>query len=123
MKRIRKDWSTWLDGMRSKSFKAGAEAISTNVTALLGTNGVASMGIPGLTDIGMGWKTAVATMLIQFTLRVVAAASTYVKDNPDPTVITETVETQHITKDPETGNVTEIGGSKTVTTTPTEPKP
>ena len=109
--------------MRSKSFKAGAEAISTNVTALLGTNGVASMGIPGLTDIGMGWKTAVATMLIQFTLRVVAAASTYVKDNPDPTVITEMIETQHITKDPETGNVTEIGGSKTVITTQTEPKP
>jgi hypothetical protein len=111
-----KDWSGWWDGLRSKSFKAGAEAISTNVTAMLGTNGVASMGIPGLTDIGLGWKTAVATTLIQFSLRVVAAAAQYVKDRPDPDVITETVETAHFSKSAD-GSV-ESGGSKKTTTTP-----
>lgn len=117
-----RDWSGWLEGMRSKAFKAGAEAISTNVTALLGTNGVAAMGIPGFSDIGMGWKTAVATTLIQFTLRVVAAAAMYVRDKPDPDVITETIQTEHINRDSVTGVITETGSSKTVTTTPTESK-
>lgn len=80
------------------------------------------MGIPGLADIGMGWKTAIATTLIQFTLRVVAAASMYVRDKPDPDVITETVQTEHINRDSVTGVITETGNSKTVTTTPTESK-
>lgn len=118
---VHKDWSGWLAGLRSKALKAGAESIVTNITAMLGTNGVAAMGIPHLTDIGMSWKTAVATMLIQFTLRTVLAAAMYVEAKPDPDVITETVETQHITKDSVSG-VTEVGSSKTTTTTPIETK-
>jgi len=115
-----KDWSGWWDGVRSKMMKAGAEALSTNLTALLGTNGVDALNIPGLDGIGMSWKTAVATMLIQFVLRSAKAGSDYIRDNPDPAVITETVETTHITKD--SVGTTEIGSSKTTTTTPVETK-
>lgn len=93
-----RDWSGWWDGMRAKALKAGAEAIGTSATALLGTNGVASMQIPGLTDIGMGWKTALATMFIQFSLRVVAAGAAYVQAQPEPELITEVTDTQQITK-------------------------
>lgn len=84
--------------MRAKALKAGAEAIGTNVTALLGTNGVANMNIPGLADIGMGWKTALATMVIQFFLRVLAAGAAYVAAQPEPEVISETIETSQIIK-------------------------
>lgn len=93
-----RDWSGWWDGMRSKALKAGAEAIGTNATALLGTNGVASMQIPGLTDIGMGWKTALATMVIQFTLRVIVAGAAYIQAQPEPELITEVTDTQQIAK-------------------------
>ena len=116
----RKDWSDWWDGLRSKAMKAGAESIGTNFTALLATNGVASMGIPGLSGVGMGWKTAIATCCIQFVLRTGVAAAQYVANKPDPDVITETVETVHITRDQISGAV-ETGSSKTVTTTPVNP--
>ena len=81
------DWRGWWEGLRSKMMKAGAEALATNITAMLGTNGVASMGIPGLGDIAMGWKTAVATTLIQFTLRTVLAAVLYIQTKPDPDLV------------------------------------
>lgn len=84
--------------MRSKALKAGAEAIGTSVTALLGTNGVANMQIPGLADIGMGWKTALATMFIQFVLRVVAAGASYVASQPEPELVSETIETSQLVK-------------------------
>lgn len=114
-----RDWKGWLDGMRSKAFKAGAESLVTNLSALVGTNGVASMGIPGLNDLGMNWKQALFTCLLQFVLRVGFAAALYVQNKPDPDMITEVIETQHITRDDAAGT-TEIGSSKTTTTTPKE---
>ena len=93
-----KDWSGWWDGLRSKAMKAGAESLATNVTALLATNGVANLGIEGLKDVAMGWKTALATMVIQFSLRTIAAAAQYVAAKPDPDVETEEVDTTTITK-------------------------
>lgn len=107
-----KDWSGWWDGLRSCVMRTGATAIVTQLTALIGTNGVAHLGIPGLTDIGINYKTALAQLLIQFAIHTALAASTYVMNKPDPDVITETCET----------TVT----SKTVTTTPAvpnDPKP
>ena len=114
------DWRGWLEGMRSKAFKAGAESLTTNLGALFTTNGLANMKVPGLEGIGMGWKTAIATCLIQFALRTGVAAAQYVAAKPDPDVITETVETVHVTRDQVTGSV-ETGTSKTVTTTPVDP--
>lgn len=81
------DWSNWWQGLRSKAMKAGAESITTNIGAMLSTNGVASMGIPHLDDIGMNWKTAVATTVIQFSLRVMFAAAQYVANKPDPDMV------------------------------------
>ena len=88
-----KDWSGWWDGLRSKAMRAGAEALGTSITAMLGTNGVASMNIPGLDGIAMSWKTAVATTLIQFTLRTILAAVVYIQSKPDPDIIEEKTET------------------------------
>lgn len=115
-----RDWKGWWDGMRSKAFKAGAESLTTSIGALIGTNGVASMGIPGLSDLGMNLKQALFACLLQFTLRVGFAAALYVQNKPDPDMITETVETTHIIRDQAAGTV-ETGCSKTVTTTPTNP--
>jgi len=113
------DWRGWRDGLRSKAMKAGAESITTNLGALMGTNAVANMGIEALKDMGMNWKTFLFTMALQFTIRVVFAAAQYVAAKPDPDVITETVETTHFSKD-EAGTVSG-GSSKTITTTPVEP--
>lgn len=93
-----KDWSGWWDGLRSKSMRAGAEAITTNLGGLLTTNGLAAT-VPGLSDIGMSWKTAIATTLIQFSVRIVLAAAKYVQDKPDPDVIEETIETGFLKKE------------------------
>lgn len=78
------------------------------------------MGIPGLEDIGLNWKQAVGTTIASFVIRVFFAAATYVAKKPDPDVITETIETTHLTKNELTGTV-ESGSSKTTTTTPVEP--
>ena len=115
----KQDWKGWLDGMRSKSFKAGGEAIATQLTALLASNGVASMGISALADVGLNWKQLVSLMVIQFVVRVGLAAAIYVQNKPDPDVITETIETQHITRD--AAGIIESGSSVTTTTTPVEP--
>lgn len=93
------DWKGWFDGLRSKAMKAGAESLATNIGALLSTNGIASMGIPHLQDIGMNWKTALATMVVQFVLRTGFAAAQYIAAKPDPDTITEETETS-ITKKP-----------------------
>lgn len=114
------DWRGWLEGMRSKAFKAGAESLTTNIGALFTTNGLANMKVPGLEGIGMGWKTAIATCLIQFSLRVIFAAAQYVANKPDPDVITEILDTTHISRNPDTGSV-EVGMSTTVKTTPLSP--
>ena len=41
----------------------------------------------------MSWKTAVATTLIQFTLRTILAAVVYIQSKPDPDIIEEKTET------------------------------
>lgn len=92
------DWGGWWDGMRSKAMKAGAESITTNLGALISTNAVANMGIDALKDMGMNWKTFLFTMLIQFLVRVIFAAAQYIASKPDPDVVTQTEETQIITK-------------------------
>lgn len=115
---LKKDWATWLDGMRSKVFKAGAEALSTQLTAFLGSNGVASLGVGWLKDVGLNWKQALALLAIQFTIRVLLAAAIYVEQKPDPEMITVTVDTEHVTRNPDTGQIVQTGSSQTVTTTP-----
>jgi hypothetical protein len=96
-----KDWQGWWDGMRSKAMKAGAEAIVTNLTTMLGSNGVASM-IPSLHDYALTWKTALITTVSQFIIRVVLAGAQYVFAKPDPDVIEQNIETTISTRpDPE----------------------
>lgn len=93
-----KDWRGWWDGLRSKAMKAGGESIATNLTALLATNGVANLGIESLKDVAMGWKTALATLFIQFALRTGVAAAQYVAAKPDPDVLTEETKTEFLDK-------------------------
>lgn len=80
------DWGKWWFGLRPVLLRAGAESIVTQTSALLGTNGIANLQIPGLSDIGMGWKTAIVTMILQFVLRTVSAGAKYVMEHPDPVV-------------------------------------
>ncbi|HWH79141.1 MAG TPA: hypothetical protein VNT76_17285 [Candidatus Binatus sp.] len=82
-----KDWSSWWDGLRSVIMRTGATAILTQLTTLVGTNSVANMKIPGLADIGIGWKTALASLGIQFVIHTAIAAAKYVQDKPDPDII------------------------------------
>jgi hypothetical protein len=83
------DWTDWLDGMRSKAMKAGAEAITTQLGAWFMSNGL-EHGIQAdcLKGIGLSWKTAIVLLIAQFAVRVVYAAALYVQQNPDPTVET-----------------------------------
>lgn len=113
-----KDWSAWWDGLRSKAMRAGAESIATNLTGLIGSNGIANMGIDAFKDMGMNWKTFLLFLVVQFGIRVGLSAALYVQNKPDPDVITETIETTHTIKDSD--GSTEVGTSKTVTTTPTD---
>lgn len=92
-----KDWRGWWDGLRSKAMKAGAEAIVTNVSGLFLTNGVAAT-IPALHPVGMSWETAVATTLVQFIVRIVVAAATYIQNKPDPDIVEEELKTEFVTK-------------------------
>lgn len=117
-----KDWSSWWDGLRTSMLKAGATSVVTNLTVFTTTNTVSAMNIPGVTQTGEGWKTALIGLLAQFILHTVYAAAQYVQTNPDAPVVTEVCETTHIAKDPDTGKVTEVGSSKTTTTTPVETK-
>lgn len=102
---IHKDWRGWWDGLRSKAMKAGAEAIVTNLSGLIATNGVAST-VPAFHAVAMTWETAVATTCIQFAIRVVVAAATYVQSKPDPDTIeyetSITVKSSKTTNPPET---------------------
>ena len=80
------DWSDWLDGMRSKAMKAGAEAITTQLGAWFTTNAVATLPIEALHGVGLNYKTAIVALVVQFTVRVVYAAALYVQQQPDPVV-------------------------------------
>lgn len=77
-----RNWSSWWDGLRTKALQAGAESIVTNVTAMIGSNGVASM-VPALHDYALSWHTALITTGTQFILRTVLAAAKYVQEKPD----------------------------------------
>jgi hypothetical protein len=105
------DWGTWWDGLRTNLLKC----IGTTGTAWLGSNGLAASGIPGMTGIGLNWEQAIGL----FGVHIAAEIFLYLKNN-QPQVITETIETAHITRDEITGSV-ETGSSKTVTTTPVDP--
>lgn len=100
VKKLR-DWRGWLDGLRSKAMRAGAEAVVTNLTSMIGSNGVASM-IPALHDYALGWHTALLTTGVQFGVRTALAAATYVMNKPDPDIIEKDFPTEFITKQPET---------------------
>lgn len=85
-----KDWRGWLDGLRSKA----TQAFFTSLFTLATTNGIASSGIDALKDVGMNWKAA----LMQCAIHAIIAASAYIKDQPDPPVITEECPTEHLKK-------------------------
>ena len=110
------DWRGWLEGMRSKAMKAGAEAITTQLGAWFTTNAVATLPIQALHDVGLNYKTAIAALVVQFTVRVVYAAALYVQQQPDPTLITETTDTTFKSKSPDGTTVSQ--SSSTVTTKP-----
>lgn len=95
-----KDWSGWIDGLRTVALQAGAEAIVTNLTTMLGSNGVASM-IPALHDYALGWHTALLTTATQAILRTVLAAAKYVQDKPDAAIIEVEGNTEVFVKSPE----------------------
>ena len=117
------DWQSWWDGLRTNMMKAGATSIATNLSVLASTNVVSSFQIPGLGGVGENWKTFLVGLCAQFVLHTVSAAAVYIQAN-QPQVITETIDTTHITKSPD-GSVT--AGSSSVTTTtpvaPAQPKP
>jgi hypothetical protein len=109
------DWRGWWDGLRSKAMKAGGESLSTGIGALLTTNGLAGMKVPGCEDIGMGWKTALISMFVQFALRVALAAAQYVAAKPDPDTIT--VDTTFTSRSADGSSVNQ-SSSTTISTPP-----
>lgn len=93
----RKNWAKWREGAASKMIKAGGESLSTGIGTMLGTNGLANIGIDALKDIGMGWKTMCVAMLVQFLLRVVKAGADYASQT-EPDEIEEEVPTAQLTR-------------------------
>lgn len=83
-----RNWADWWDGLRAKALQAGAESLATNISAMLATNGVASM-VPAMHDYVLTWHVALATTATQFILRTVLAAAKYVQEKPDADVIGE----------------------------------
>lgn len=80
---------------------------------------IANVFITPIANVGDGFRAVILGMVAAVAAVVIHRRflASYDKE-----FITETTETSHIIKDSRTG-ITEIGGSKTVTTTPTEPKP
>jgi len=117
-----KDWSSWWEGLRTSMIKAGATSVVTNLTVFTTTNTVNSIGIPGFSDSGEHWKTALIGLCAQFILHTVYAAATYVQANPDAQVVTEETNTTHIVKNDD-GSTLETGASKTIKTTVTPVEP
>lgn len=104
------DWRTWWDGLRTNLIKC----VGTTGSSWLGSNAIASAGIPGLGNIGLNWKQAIGLFAVHIGIEIFA----YMKTN-QPQVIIETVETTHVTRTAQGG--VEAGSSKTVTTTPVQP--
>jgi len=82
-----KDWGSWWDGLRAVAMKTGATTLSTQLTAFAGTNGVASLKIPGLEGIGENWRTALVATAVQFGLHTFQACMDYIKNKPSPDII------------------------------------
>ena len=105
------DWSGWWDGLRTNLIKC----IGTTGTSWLGSNAIATAGIPGLSNIGLNWKQAIGLFAVHIGIEVFA----YMKNN-QPQVITQTVDTTFASKNPMTG--AEVKQSSTTTTvTPVPP--
>ena len=94
MTRSFKDWKSWRDGLRSCVVRAGATAITTQLTSWCGTNAVATLPYESFKNIGMNWKTALISLVVQFVFHCLFAAASYIQQNPDAQVITETVDTE-----------------------------
>lgn len=101
------DWSSWWDGLRTNLIKC----VGTTGLAYLGTNAIQGMGATGF---GISWKQALGFFGIHIAFEVFG----YMQ-KVQPQVITETVETQHVTRDQ--AGIVEAGSSKTTTTTPIKP--
>ena len=115
-----KDWSSWWDGLRTSMMKAGATSVTTNLTVFMTTNGVSSLNIPGMTNTGEGWRTALIALVAQFLLHTIYAAALYVQNNPDAQTIT--IDTTFTSKNQKTG-VEVTQASTTTTTTPVDKTP
>ncbi len=116
-----KDWAKWWEGLRTSMIKAGATSVVTNLTVFTTTNTVNSIGIPGFSNSGEHWKTALIGLCAQFLLHTIYAAATYVQANPDAQVVVEETNTKHIVRNND-GSILETGSSNTVkTTTPVVP--
>lgn len=98
MKRKHRDWGSWWAGLRTSALASGAKAVSASLTTFVGTNGVASLNIPFLSDIGMNWKTALCQTGVQFFFHAFMAASRYIENKPDADIIVEEVETNFLNK-------------------------
>lgn len=85
------DWTNYWYGLRANLFKC----IGTTGTMWLGSNGLASTGIPGTGDVALNWHQAVGMFAVHIGLEVF----TYMK-NKQPEVIEKEMDTQIITKVP-----------------------
>ncbi len=83
------NWQDYWYGLRTNIFKC----IGTTGTTWLGSNGLASSGIPGTADMALNWHQAVAMFAVHIGLEVF----TYMK-NKQPEVVTEEVGTTFTTK-------------------------
>ena len=81
------DWRGWLKGFYLKWI----DNVTSTFLALVTTNGAQAMGIP---NIGITWQGALGLF---GTLTVIEAVK-YLKAQPLPPTITETSDTQQITK-------------------------
>ena len=104
------DWRSWWQGLQTNLIKC----IGTTGTAWLGSNAVASTGIPFASNIGMNYKQAIGLFAVHIGIEVFA----YMK-NVQPQVITETVETATKVSSPDGSEVSQ--SSKITTTTPVPP--
>ncbi len=85
------DWKNYWYGLRTNLFKC----IGTTGTMWLGSNGLASTGIPGTGDVALNWHQAVGMFAVHIGLEIF----TYMK-NQQPTVVTVEVDTATFTKTP-----------------------
>ncbi len=85
------DWKNYWYGLRTNLFKC----IGTTGTMWLGSNGLASTGIPGTGDVALNWHQAVGMFAVHIGLEIF----TYMK-NKQPDIIEQEVDTATFTKSP-----------------------